>query len=197
MFYLFAVEIHRLEALWRIVTWVVDYWRNRMKSQYVLGLKQFQGIQRFHISKIQPFPHFFLSIQDCWHSKNRPTQQFSISDKLIRRETLPCWLSLPMMNTLQVWRRIHSDHTVRIKWFPSTWRSPAVKDSGHGQQLPSCPLSWCIFLLWGHAAHVNKMTDFMKKVTFSQYGENLDNICTSWAPKSNKIKFACCKEFEC
>lgn len=46
------------------------------------------------------------------------------------------------MDALQVWGSIHSDYTIGVKGFSTSWRCPAVKHSSHSQQLPSSPLTW-------------------------------------------------------
>lgn len=54
--------------------------------------------------------------------------------------TTPC-CALPVMDALQVWWGVHSDHGVGVQNLPTTRRSPTVKQPRHGEQTPTCPLT--------------------------------------------------------
>lgn len=71
IWYLFALQINRLQALWGVVARVVHQWRDGMKSQSIFGLQELHGINRFHLPKVKPFSHFLLSFQNCRHPKER------------------------------------------------------------------------------------------------------------------------------
>lgn len=49
--------------------------------------------------------------------------------------------ALPVMDALQVWWGIHSDHGVGVQNLPTTRGSPAVEQPCYGEQTPSCPLT--------------------------------------------------------
>lgn len=49
--------------------------------------------------------------------------------------------ALPVVDALQVWRGVHSDHGVGVQNLPTTRRSPAVKQPRYGEQTPSRPLT--------------------------------------------------------
>lgn len=71
IWYLFALQINRLQALWGVVARVVHQWGDRMKSQSIFGLQQLHGITRLHLPKVEPFSYFLLSFQNCWHPKEQ------------------------------------------------------------------------------------------------------------------------------
>lgn len=60
------------------------------------------------------------------------------------KSIFPPSASLPVMNALQIWGGIHSDYTVCVEGFSTTWWCPAVKQSSHSQQPPSSPFT-CFF----------------------------------------------------
>lgn len=72
IWYLFALQINRLQALWGVVARVVNQWRDGMKSQSIFRLQKLSGINRCHLAKVKPFSHFLLSLQNCWHPKEQP-----------------------------------------------------------------------------------------------------------------------------
>lgn len=101
VWYLFAVQVNRLNAIWRVVAWVVNQWRDGMKRQNIFGLQELHGIYRLHLPKVEPFSHFFLSIQNCWHPKEEPQRSVQnrsqVCKKLFSSVTL---VFLPIVDAL-------------------------------------------------------------------------------------------------
>lgn len=100
-------------------------------------------------------------------SWNTFTQQFSISYRPLKK-AFQHQLFLPVMDALQVWRSIHSDYTIGVKGFSTSWRCPAVKHSGHSQQPPSSPLTWGFSFL----------NNTQQKTCY-----NVRSVCDLWSPQ--------------
>lgn len=129
IWYLFALQSNRLQAFWGVVARVVNQRRDRMKSQSIFGLQELNGITKFHLPKVEPFSHFLLSLQNCWHPKEQPQRSVQNGPTYISSLISYFFFSffLPMMDALQVRWSIYSNHTVRVQRFSSTRGFPAVK----------------------------------------------------------------------
>ena len=148
MQYFFGLEIHQLQALWRVVPRVVDQRRDRVKRQKVCRLQQFKGLRRLHFTKVKPPSHVGLSIQNGRHPRASPQGPFRIRNAPKRpvQGEEHAGSTLPIVDVLKVWGGIDCDNSVGIYRLFAPRRLPAVKQSSDGQQSPPGPLIRFTFL---------------------------------------------------